>query len=494
MPNGRNKPALFQLFLNRSGVYGRSRPNAGQKPIPNRKTKQPAPQPTNCAPKSKAAWLASTGQTRRREILSDLDARALQTFLYDWPFWAAPAQLPPTQPPDWTAWVFIGGRGAGKTRAGAEWVRSLVARAAKPLRLAFVAETYHDARAVMVEGSSGLLAITPYAERPKFLSSLRRLEWPGGSVAELFSSEDPDGLRGPQFHYAWCDELAKWKNLETTWTMLQLALRLGDHPRQIVTTTPRPLKLLVDLLAEKTTAVTRATTYDNAAHLGGAFLAHIVKRFEGTDLGRQELLGDLLTEDRGALFRRDWIDSARVKAAPSLRRIVVGVDPPATSGPEADECGIIAAGLGQDGQAYVLADRSVQGLSPMGWARRVVETFHDLEADHIVAEVNQGGEMVSSLIAQADPTCPVRCVYARRGKYVRAEPVAALYEKQAVHHVGGFAALEDQMAAFTGEAGRASPDRVDALVWALRICACARRRPHREAVPCERQNKINRVF
>ena len=422
--------------------------------------------------------LASLGKTARTGILSDLDARQLQQFLYDWPFWANPAQCAPEDPPGWTTWLFIGGRGAGKSRAGAEWIRSLVRKATRPMRVALVAETYHDARSVMVEGVSGLLAVTPHAEQPQFFSSLRKLIWPDGSVAQLYSSEDPDGLRGPQFHYAWCDELAKWRRPEETWNMLQLALRLGDHPQQIVTTTPRSMKLLRSLLEDDTTAVTRATTYDNAANLGSAFLATIVKRFEGTDLGRQELLGDLLAEETGALFARAWIESARVKRAPHLTRIVVAVDPPATSGPDADECGIIVAGRGGDGEVYVIADLSCQGLTPMGWARAVVGAYHEYEANSIVAEVNQGGDMVASLIAQVDPGVSVKSVHATRGKFVRAEPVAALYEQGRVHHVGAHGVLEDQMVAFNPDKAHGpSPDRMDALVWAITDLMVLARKP-----------------
>ncbi len=381
----------------------------------------------------------------------------------------------------WTTWLLLGGRGAGKTRAGAEWVRHaaldptyLGVKPAKR-RIALVAETYADGREVMIEGPSGLNAIGHPGMRPHYEVSRRRLVWPNGAVAYCFSSEDPEGIRGYQFHAAWSDELCKWRHPEETWSNLQLALRLGDRPRQVATTTPRPMGLLKRLLAQSTTYTARASTYDNRAHLGAAFFSEIAAQYEGTALGRQELMGEIVDDVAGALWRWDGIEAARISPITDLverlGRIVVAVDPPATAGPNADECGIIVAGVyhGDPPTAYVLDDRSAGGLSPTEWAGRAVAAFHDYNADRIVAEVNQGGDMVKAVIAQVDPAAPVRGVRATRGKRLRAEPIAALYEQARVRHVGAFPKLEEQMTSYTGEASSlgASPDRLDALVWAL---------------------------
>jgi phage terminase large subunit-like protein len=406
---------------------------------------------------------------KKREALGALDLSQAQIdFLWtSWAFCCGDAQLPPDPVVgrDWTTWLFMGGRGAGKTRAGAEWVRALVAQAQTPLRIALVAESYGEARMTMIEGVSGLMKIGPAEQRPAYFPSLRELRWRGGSVAQIFSSEDPQALRGPQFHYAWCDELAKWRHGEETWAMLQMGLRLGARPRQAVTTTPRPVRHLLDLLSDPSSVVTRATSYDNRANLAPAFFGHIVRRYEGTSLGRQELGGELIDEIEGTLFKRADIERARVRTTPAIDRLIVAVDPPVTAGDSADECGIVVAGCAGE-QAYVLADRSAQGLSPMTWARRVVETARAFGADRVVVEVNQGGDLVATLLHQVDPMIAVRKVHATRGKFVRAEPVAALYEQGRVHHVGMLGALEDQMAHFTGGAS-ARDDRLDALVWAL---------------------------
>lgn len=410
---------------------------------------------------------------------------------YDWALNALPHQRPPDG--DWTTWLILGGRGAGKTRAGAEWVRAMVggdpaggtndnaaeaAQAARTRRaaraVALVAETYADAREVMIEGPSGIRAVAAPLDRPDYEASRRRLVWPNGAVAYAFSAEDPDGIRGYQFDAAWSDELCKWRYPEATWSNLQLALRLGDRPRQIATTTPRPMALLKRLMTAQTTALTRATTYDNRANLSEAFFSEIAALYEGSALGRQELMGEMVDDVAGALWTWSMIEAARIAAAPPLARVVIAVDPPATGGPEADECGLVAAGLGESGGArvaYVLADWSAGGLSPRQWAEKTVAAYHEFEADRIVVEVNQGGDMARAVIAQVDPAAPVSGVYATRGKRLRAEPVAALYEQGRVRHVGAFAALEDQMASYTGlSSGRASgksPDRLDALVWAL---------------------------
>ncbi|MEQ1887579.1 MAG: terminase family protein [Alphaproteobacteria bacterium] len=424
--------------------------------------------------KFNAVWLASLPQRRRDEIIAGLAPGLRRQLLWLWPFWAREDQLAPDG--KWVSWLLLGGRGAGKTRAGAEWVRASVA-GKTPLgrgqrsRIALIGETIGSARDVMVEGESGILAISPAWARPKYEASKRRLIWPNGAQAQLFSAEDPDGLRGPQFDGAWADELTKWRHSRETWDMLQFGLRLGADPRQVITTTPRPQRLLRDLLADAHTVVSRATSYANAANLAPQFFDRITAQYEGTRLGRQELLAELLEDNPDALWSRAQIDRCRVKTAAEMRRIVVAVDPPAASTANSDACGIIVAGLGVDGAGYVLADYSVQGVSPHVWASRAVAAYRDFQADRLVAEVNQGGDMVESVIRQVDPNLPVRSVRASRGKAARAEPVSALYEQGRVHHVGALPALEDEMAEFTRGFNRAaagwSPDRVDALVWAL---------------------------
>jgi len=375
----------------------------------------------------------------------------------------------------WTCWLMLGGRGAGKTRTGAEWVRAaalgLPPYAGAPHgSIALVGETEHDVREVMIEGPAGLLAVSPRSERPHWTATRRRLEWPNGAVAYAFSAEDPEQLRGPQFDAAWCDELAKWKHADATFDMLQFGLRLGQRPRQLVTTTPRPLALIKRLIADPRVAVTRAATQANAAHLSPAFLDEVLARYAGTRLGRQEIDGELIEERADALWTRAMIEAARVPAAPPLQRIVIGVDPPGSARPAASACGIVAAGLAESGMIYVLEDASVQGLAPAGWAAKAVALYRRLAADAIVAEVNQGGDMVRSVLKAIDPALPVRCVRATRGKWLRAEPVAMLYSQGKVKHVDPpLAALEDEMADFglDGLSSGRSPDRLDALVWAV---------------------------
>lgn len=368
----------------------------------------------------------------------------------------------------------LGGRGAGKTRTGAEWVRGIALGEpdfAEPAlrRIALIGETFADARNVMVEGPAGILAVHARHERPVWSPSLRKLEWPNGTVAHVFSAEDPDSLRGPQFEAAWADELAKWRHVEETWDMLQFGLRLGAHPRQMVTTTPRPIPLLKRFLADPSVAVSRARTSDNAANLAPAFLDAVVGRYAGTRLGRQELDGDIIEDRPDALWTRDMIESNRVEAPPPLQRIVVAVDPPASSSKRADACGIVAAGMGDDGRAYVLEDATMQGLKPPEWASRAVAIYRRLEADALIVETNQGGEMATGVIREVDPSVPVASVRATRGKYLRAEPVSVLYAQGRVRHVGALPELEDELCDFGpgGLTSGRSPDRMDALVWAL---------------------------
>ncbi|KQZ00189.1 ATP-binding protein [Pseudolabrys sp. Root1462] len=375
----------------------------------------------------------------------------------------------------WTTWLMLGGRGAGKTRLGAEWVRAQAMGAPpyaeqRALNIALVGETAHDAREVMIEGPSGILRHCPRSERPSWTSTRRRLEWPNGAVATTFSAEDPEQLRGPQFDAAWCDELAKWRAPDETFDNLQFGLRLGPRPRQLVTTTPKPIALIKRLVIDPRTAVTRASTYANAAHLSPAFIEAVIGRYAGTRIGRQEIDGEIIEDRADALWSRDMIEAARIAAAPALMRVVIGVDPPASSRQGADACGIVAAGIDEGGLVYVLEDATVQGLAPSGWASRAVALYRRLEADAIVAEVNQGGDMVRAVLHQIDRAVPVKQVHATRAKHVRAEPVATMYEQGRVKHVGAsFAALEDEMCDFGvgGLSGGASPDRLDALVWAV---------------------------
>lgn len=425
---------------------------------------------------SLAEIFAAMSPEEREEALSQLSPAALAKLKYNWKFWARPNQLEPDG--RWTTWLILAGRGFGKTRVGAETIRSWVC-GDTPLspgrcsRIALVAETAADARDVMVLGESGIIANHPKDFRPEWSPTNRCLTWPNGAKAWTYNATEPDQLRGPQHDGAWTDELAKFQYAQETWDQLQFGLRLGEHPRQIVTTTPRPIPIIRKLINDPDCVVTRGRTYDNAANLASPFLKQIEERYGGTRLGRQELEGEVLDDMPGALWHRELIDSARKPEAPELERIIVAVDPAATSGEEADETGIVAVGFARDldgnQRGYVLADRSLRG-TPEEWARAAVNLYHELDADRIVAEKNQGGEMVSAVLKTVDRDVPITLVSATRGKVVRAEPVSALYEQGRVHHVGRLDKLEDQMCLFTRDADRSpgnSPDRVDALVWGL---------------------------
>jgi phage terminase large subunit-like protein len=398
-----------------------------------------------------------------------------------WEIFAHAHQTPPALPPDgnpWHTWLMIGGRGAGKTRAGAEWVRAQALglppfATEKAARIALVGETEHDVREVMIEGVSGILAVHGWHERPSWLPSRKRLEWSDGQVAQAFSADDPESLRGPQFSCAWSDEMAKWRYAEAAFDMLQFGLRLGSQPRQLITTTPRPTTFLKRLIEDPTSVTTRATTRDNANNLAPTFLRTVMGRYAGTRTGRQELEGEIVEDRPDALWSRALLEECRVAEAPPLQRIVVAVDPPASSGGRAAACGIVAAGITENGICYVIADDSVSGLTPNGWAMKAIALWHRLRADALVAEVNQGGEMVRTVINGIDASVPVNSVHATRAKWVRAEPVAALYEQGRVKHAGVFAALEDELCDFgvSGLSGDRSPDRLDALVWAIAALA-----------------------
>jgi phage terminase large subunit-like protein len=382
----------------------------------------------------------------------------------DWRSFARPEQLPP--PGDWSTWLILAGRGTGKTRTGAEWTRGLAEAAGVP-RLALVGPTAADVRDTMVEGESGLLAICPNSNRPTYEPSKRRLTWPNGVQATLFSSEEPERLRGPQFGAAWCDELCAWRNVKDTWSNLQFGLRLGKKPRQVVTTTPKPIKLLRELIASPDTVVTRGSTYDNRENLAPSFFSQIVKRYEGTRLGRQELNAEILNDAAGALWTREMIEEGRRDKAntPPLRRLVVAIDPAVSVGDDSDETGLIVVGHGIDDHGYVLEDGSGK-FSPIEWARRAVALYRKWGADRIVAEANQGGQMVETTVRIVDQNVSLKLVHASRAKITRAEPISALFEQNRAHLAGMFPELEDQLCTFAaGSPG--SPDRLDAMVWAL---------------------------
>jgi phage terminase large subunit-like protein len=405
------------------------------------------------------------------KLIQDLKPRNSEKLRTDFGLWAHRHQRPPegaNNGEPWTTWLILGGRGAGKTRAGAEWVRN-VASHDPNARIALVGETEHDVGAVMVEGVAGVLAVHPWWERPEWTPSRRRIEWKNGAVAETFSAEKFDSLRGPQFSAAWCDELAKWRHAEATFDMLQFGLRLGARPRQVVTTTPRPIALLKKLIADPSTALTRAGTIANAFNLAPSFVEQVLTRYGGTRIGRQEIDGEIVEERADALWTRAGLEGCRVETAPDLARIVVAIDPPATAKKGSDACGIVAAGRAGDGTVYVIEDASIAGATPQGWASRAVALWRKLQADTLIAEVNQGGDMVSAVLKEVDAEVPVIATRATRGKYHRAEPVAQLYEQGRVKHAGTFPALEDEMCDFglDGLSSGHSPDRLDALVWAV---------------------------
>jgi len=427
--------------------------------------------------RSGAVWLASATPEVVTDFLHGLSDEAFLALPWLFEFWALPHQIAPDGA--WRTWVIMGGRGAGKTRAGAEWVRGMV-EGAGPLdagrarRVALVGETVDQVREVMVFGESGILACAPPDRRPVWEGGRKRLVWPNGAVAQVVSAHDPESLRGPQFDAAWVDELAKWPKAQETWDMLQFALRLGDAPQAVVTTTPRNVACLKAILKNPSTVVTHAPTEANKANLAASFLHEMEARYGGTRRGMEELEGLLVEDAEGALWSRGMIDAAQGATAQGLTRVVVAVDPPASAGEGADECGIVVVGACLDGppqewRAVVLEDATVQGKGAADWATVAVDAFRRHGADRMVAEVNMGGDLVAAVIRQQDPFLPLRMVRASKGKSVRAEPIAALYEQGRVGHLAGLGRLEAQMAQMTrgGFVGKGSPDRVDALVWAL---------------------------
>ena len=413
------------------------------------------------------------------EVIGSLSERERFDAMYDWSVWRRPKQTTP--PGDWRVWLILAGRGFGKTRTGAEFVREQV-NAGRYSRIALVGATAADVRDTMIEGESGLLAVFPPDQRPRYEPSKRRVTFHNGATASAFSADEPDRLRGPNHDLAWADELAAWRYVDA-WDQLMLGLRLGDHPRVVVTTTPRPTALIRRLARsdDGTVHATTGSTYENAANLAADFIAEMRRRYEGTRLGRQELEAQILDDVEGALWDRVAIDETRTTDTPPLRRIVVAIDPAVTSGENSDETGIIVAGVAQNGDAYILDDRTMRA-SPNDWASAAVAAYHRHKADLIVAEANQGGDLVENVLKAVDPRVPVHLVRASRGKRTRAEPVAALYEQRRAHHVGFFPELEDQLCSWVPDVG-SSPDRLDALVWALTDLVVDRARSAPVVVP-----------
>lgn len=418
---------------------------------------------------------------QRRSFLETLSADEIDFLTRllsqgDKPAWreiARPEQLAPDG--QWLTWLFLAGRGAGKTRSAAEWV---LENAQTPnLRIALVGRTPSDVRDVMVEGESGILACARGLDI-QYEPSKRKLTFPNGTIATTYSAEVASQLRGPQHHLAWADEVSSWTDapkgdsIDTAWNNLMLGLRLGKSPRVMVTTTPKPNRLTKDILARKSTVITRGSTYDNLDNLASSFKEQVLASYEGTRLGRQELLGELLEDVEGALWTNKMLEDIQVDEYPNMQRIVVAVDPSGGDGAGNDEQGIVVAGKGIDGLYYVLADRSCK-LSPQGWASRAVSAYHEFSADKLVAEKNFGGDMVEAVIKQVDRNVSFKMVTASRGKVQRAEPIAALYEQSKVRHLKGLSELESQMTGWTPEDGT-SPDRLDALVWALTELALGR--------------------
>jgi len=413
----------------------------------------------NC---SQAELLASLPKTEREAYLNSLSPEQAYAINYDWDFWARPKQQFPEG--DWIAWLILAGRGFGKTRVGAEWVRN---KAEKKLvaRIALVGETVADCRKTMIEGDAGILAVSRPDFMPKYTPSTREVKWPNGVIATTYSGEEPDQLRGPSHEAAWVDEIAKHKYGADMWDNLMFGLRLGQNPQAIVTTTPRPIKIIKDLVKDPTSHVTRGTTYENLKNLASAFAKKILAKYEGTRLGRQELNAEILDDNPDALWTHALLDRHRVKVAPDLIRIVVAIDPAVSSGGDAADTGIVVAGLGVDRHGYILEDATCHE-TPAGWAKQAIAMYDKWRADRIIGEVNNGGEMIEYTVRSIEPRVSYKSVHASRGKMVRAEPVSALDEQGRIHHVGVFADLEDQMCDFTRDSTD-KKDRMDARVWAI---------------------------
>ena len=422
--------------------------------------------------KSKAQLLADLPDDERRKFLSSLSDADAEALLYEWRnFLARPSQIAPDG--EWSTWMALAGRGWGKSETGAQWVREIVKSGV--MNIAIIAETQKDLEEVMVRR---ILSVHPPHERPKVRYKPVRILWPNGAEALGYNGTEPDQLRGPEFEAAWCDELAKYRYARDVWDMLQFTMRSGNDPRTFVSTTPRPIPIIKEIARDKTTIVTRGSTFENAGNLPEKFLDRVKEKYSGTRLGRQELGGEIIDDIPGALWTRAMIDEALVKEHPDLVRVVVAVDPSGTKGKSdnGDSIGIVVAGQGVDGNTYILADRTCK-LSPSGWGRRAYEAYTEFDADRVIAERNFGGAMVEHVIRTVDPKISYKEITASRGKVARAEPVAALYEQGKVKHVGSFTELEDQMCLFGdgGYEGDGSPDRADALVWAVTELALGRK-------------------
>lgn len=417
------------------------------------------------------------------ETLSKLDPRKAEELRYNWKFWARPSQLAPktTQTGEpWNNWLINAGRGFGKTKAGVEWAREQI-KLGKRRGMA-VAATNSDIERVMIKGESGFLACCWRGDKtysgvelgyPEWSPTKRTLTWANGATITFFSAEEPERLRGPQGDFAWCDELCAWNRDRDTWQMLSFCLRLGKHPQTCITTTPKPTKLIRDIIKNPKTVVTSGSTFDNSANLADTYLNSVKAEYEGTRLGRQELYAEILDEASGALWTRDMLARAEyegevdpVEFAKGLARVVVSVDPAITSNEESDMTGIIVAGMDVNGVCYILQD-ATDRLSPEQWATKAIELYNLYGADRIVAERNQGGDMVRYTFKSVDETLPIKLVHASRGKFARAEPVSSLYERGRVKHLKGLDALEDQMVQWEPLGSIGSPDRLDAMVWAV---------------------------
>lgn len=422
--------------------------------------------------RSVAEVIATLAPDERAEILQKLTPDQTEELRHDWTFWGRPTQQEPQE--HYFCWLCLAGRGWGKTKTGAMWVRRRVERARdrkSPIRIALVAETAADARDVMVEGDSGILASSHPDFTPIYQPSRRRVIWPDGSIAQTFSGDEPGQLRGPQFHYAWVDELAKYTYPDDTWDNLEFGLRLGDEPQVIVTTTPRPIPIVVTLYDDPLTVVTAGSSYENIGNLAPTYIKRVIQKYEGTRLGQQEIHAQILRDVPGALWTMEMIQGTRVNPGevPKMTRFSVGVDPAMSSEDSANETGIVVVGLGENGHGYVFRDAS--GVySPYKWAQRACKEYHHWGATRVVGESNNGGDLVGINVHSYDPTVKFRKVFAEQSKGKRAEPIALLWEQGKMHMVGNYPEMESQMTLTTVDEylGPGSPDRMDAMVWAAR--------------------------
>ena len=407
----------------------------------------------------------TTEQTLIKQVQNLTKEQAIKK-LFDWrsELNARPNQIAPDG--NWTTWLILAGRGFGKTRTGAEWIRERV-ESGMSKRIALIGKTPADVRDVMIEGESGLLNISPPYNMPTYEPSKRRLTWDNGAIAQTFSSYEPDQLRGSQFDTAWADEMASWEYPEETWDNLMFALRLGEKPQVCVTTTPRPLQLLINLRDAKTTVLTKGTSYDNRENLNQQFFDSILSKYKNTRLGMQEIYAEILEESDNAMWKREWLDEGRLEVGPGdLERVVVAIDPAVTSKKTSDETGIIVAGKDSEGKFYVLNDSSAR-YTPSAWSEKAIMLYNQYQCDKIIAEVNNGGQLVEHTLRTQSENVPYKSVHASRGKRTRAEPIASLYEQNKVHHIDSFERLENQLCNWEANSGDPSPDRLDALVWAL---------------------------